>query len=117
MNNLLIEAVVVNHLMMALDVSVSTEVPKNPPSEFVVVEKTGSDRTNLINTATLAIQSYGATMYDAAVLNENVKEAMDDLIADDSIASVRFQSDYNYTDTSTKRYRYQAVYNVTYYEK
>ena len=117
MNNLLIEAVVVNHLVTALDVSVSTEVPTNPPSEFVVVEKTGSSRTNLINTATLAIQSYGATMYDAAILNENVKEAMDTLIEDDAIASVRFQSDYNYTDTSTKRYRYQAVYNVTYYEK
>ena len=33
-----------------------------------------------------------------------------------SISAVRFDSDYNFTDTDTKHYRYQAVFEITHYE-
>ena len=39
-------------------------------------------------------------------------ESIDD---QDPISRVELNSDYNFTDTSTKRYRYQAVYNFIYY--
>ena len=31
------------------------------------------------------------------------------------IGAVHLNSDYNFTDTAAKRYRYQAVFDVTYY--
>lgn len=35
----------------------------------------------------------------------------------DEIASVKLDNDYNFTDTETKEYRYQAVFDITYYQE
>jgi hypothetical protein len=48
-------------------------------------------------------------------LNEAVKVAMADLITLDSVSGVSLNSDYNFTDSTTKEYRYQAVFLVTHY--
>ncbi len=48
-------------------------------------------------------------------LNEQTKTAVDSLIELTEIAKVRLNSDYNFTDTATKRYRYQAVYDLNHY--
>ena len=89
--------------------------PKDPPSEYVLIEKTGSSKTNYINSATIALQSYADSLYLAATLNEAVKAAVDDIIVLDSICSASLNSDYNFTDTTTKEYRYQAVYDIVFY--
>lgn len=94
----------------------SMEMPENRPAyPFVIIEKTGSSRSNRITTSTLAIQSYGATLDDAMELNERVKEVMDEAISLPDVTKVTLNSDYNFTDTSTKRYRYQAVFDITHY--
>ena len=54
-------------------------------------------------------------MLDAMDLNEDVKDAMAYLEELDSIVKVDLNSDYNYTDDSTKEYRYQAVYQIIHY--
>ena len=36
-------------------------------------------------------------------------------IALEQIVSVSLNSDYNYTDTTTKEYRYQAVFDIVHY--
>lgn len=54
-------------------------------------------------------------MYHAAVLNEEVKAVMEQAIELDEIVSVQLNSDYNYTDTTTNRHRYQAVFDITHY--
>lgn len=93
-----------------------TEMPKTVPNKLYLIEKTGDSIENHIKTANIAIQSYAETLYDAISLNEDLKTAMlDELIKLDAISSVKLNSDYNYTDTTTKRYRYQAVFVVTYY--
>jgi hypothetical protein len=48
-------------------------------------------------------------------LDESVRQAMEQAVTLDNIASARLASNYNFTDTSTKRYRYQAVYDIYYY--
>lgn len=63
----------------------------------------------------IAIQSYADSMYEAAELNERVKTVMADAVALDDITKVDLNSDYNYTDTANKRYRYQAVFDITHY--
>ena len=45
-------------------------------------------------------------------MNEQAKAAMDALPARQGIGSARLENDYNFTDTATHRYRYQAVYRV-----
>ena len=66
--------------------------------------------------ATVALQSYSYTLLNAAVLNDKVKKAMDEMIELPEISSSKLNSDYNFTDTATKRYRYQAVYNIVFFD-
>ena len=42
---------------------------------------------------------------------------MRDTVILDDVISCKLNSDYNYTDEETKRYRYQAVFDIRYYEK
>ena len=83
--------------------------------KYLLIEKTGSSRENFIDTATITIQSYAESMYEAAVLNERVKKAMDDIAVLSNVSKSELNSDYNFTDTTKKEYRYQAVYDITYF--
>lgn len=111
----MIEERLISYLSDALTVPCYMEMPENASGSFVVIEKTGSSVTNRITKATFAIQSYADSLYDAAALNEVVKVAMEDMVERDDISKVELNSDYNYTDTALKAYRYQAVFIVTYY--
>jgi len=109
----MIEEIVLGYLNENLSVPVYMERQKVEVTPFVILEKTGSGRSNYVNKSTFAIQSYADTMYEAAELNEEVKDVMDDLIELDEIVRSEINTDYNYTDD--KNYRYQAVYDVTHY--
>lgn len=111
----MIEEVILGYLGAALSVPCYMEMPEDASSSFIVIEKTGSSQLNKIKKATFAIQSYAPTLYDAAQLNEQVKAAMEDIIERGDISRIELNSDYNYTDTALKHYRYQAVFIVTYY--
>lgn len=110
----MIEEVVRDYLAGRLDTGVYLEVPQKE-TDFVVVEKTGSSEENLISRATVAVQSYGHSLFEAAQLNMRTIDAMKDIIELDDISSCDLISDYNFTDTETKRYRYQAVFDIVYY--
>ena len=114
----MIEKVILDYLYANLSDDQSIFVGFEPPQEqngYVLLEKTGSSITNHISTSTFAVQSYGATMYEAMLLNEKVKSVMDGLLSLDQITRVELETDYNFTDTTTKQYRMQAVYDITHY--
>ena len=111
----MIEIIVREHLQELLDAPVYLEIPDDAPEKYVTVEKTGSSETNHILSATFAIQSRADSMYEAASLNEKVKAAMKRIIERDEISRSTLNSDYNFTDVITKKYRYQAVYDLKYY--
>ena len=112
----MIEVTVLNYLKTRTNLPVYLEIPKDAPQSFYKIEKTGSSLDNHIYSSTFAIQSYSDSMYNAAVMNEDLKGYMlDGLIECSEIASVGLNSDYNYTDTTTKRYRYQAVFDIVHY--
>jgi hypothetical protein len=113
----MIEAIVIAYLADALPCPVSGTVPPNPPETFVVVEKTGGSRVNRLDGATLAVQSYAPSIAQAAALNLQVKAAMEAIVSLDSVSSCDLETDYNYTDTTRDRPRYQAVFDVVYYEE
>lgn len=112
----MIEKTILDYLAERLTpIRVCMEIPANKPSEFVLIEKTGSSLENHLYDSMLAVQSYSTSLYNAAMLNDTVKEAMLDAITLDDISAVRLNSDYNFTDGDTKQYRYQAVFDITHY--
>ncbi len=85
------------------------------PTEYVLIEKTGSSEENHIKSATLAIQSFSTSLYKASLLNERIKEIMEQSIELNDVCKCSLNSDYNYTDAEKKKYRYQAVFDIVYY--
>lgn len=113
----MIEKIILDWLSAELDVPIYFEEPEKPPKEYVLIDKLGSAENDLITSATIAVQSYSASLYGAAELNTKVKKAMAGCVSQSDICRCVCTSDYNYTDTETKRYRYQAVFDITYYEE
>lgn len=111
----MIEEIIREHLLNRLDCPVWLEMPKNPPERFVLLERTSGGEENWVKYPTVAVQSYGASLYEAAGLNEAVKAAMKELVERDEVSSVSLNSDYNFTDTTNHRYRYQAVFDLVHY--
>lgn len=111
----MIEGIILEHLKKKMPVPVYMEEPEQPLKSYIIVEKTGSAKGNHIYSATIAVQSYAESLFLAADLNEQVKRAVDTAVELDEICSVKLNSDYNYTDTGRKKYRYQAVYDITHY--
>ncbi|HEM5043013.1 TPA: hypothetical protein VB850_000746 [Streptococcus suis] len=111
----MIEVITLNFLTEHLSVPVYTEHQEEMPECFVIFEKTSGGKKNHLNQATLAIQSYGQSLEEAAFLNEEVKTVVEKMIGLSSISKVELNSDYNFTDTETKRYRYQAVVDFIYF--
>lgn len=110
----MIETTILNYLNSVLDVPVHMEKPDAEPVQYVLIEKTGSSKENFINSATIALQSHADSLYSAAALNEEVKKAMDNITILDEISCSQLNTDYNFTDTTKKKYRYQAVYDLFY---
>lgn len=111
----MIELIVRKYLTSKLEIPVVFEHQKNLPEQFILIQKTGSSRENFLDSSTIAIQSYGASLFDAAKLNEKIKNLMYDLREVPEVARVKLNSDYNFTDTETKRYRYQAIFDIYHY--
>lgn len=108
----MIEEIVREHLKTILDVPVLME-EENEEKKYILIEKTGGSEADYIKHATLAIQSFSTPLYSAAELNEEVKKAMKRIAERDDVCRCELNSDYNYTDTKRKKYRYQAVFNIT----
>lgn len=113
----MIELTVKEHLESHLDAPVYFEFPEDPPEFFFILKKSGNPRENLLDSAMLIVDSYGPSNLAAAMVNEAVKKALDDLALLPNISASRRGGDYPAFDTANKRYRYQAVQNITYYEE
>ena len=115
----MIEKTIIEYLISAnidgVGDNVFVAVPVNPPAEYIVIERTGGSITNQIDGATVAIQSISKnSMLRAIEINEAVKSEMFLLPYSAHAFSVRLNSDYNFTNTETKEYRYQAVFEIRY---
>lgn len=115
----MIEVTLLNYLQTELSVSeVYMEVPATMPTTFIVIDRTSHTKTDAgFQTATIAFQSYAGSNYAAAELNERVVNAL--MAAREKLTNVfesRLNSEYPYFDLSNKRYRYQAVFDFTYFE-
>ena len=111
----MIEETIIKYLSEQLSVPVYMEEPKDVPNSYVIIEKTGESRSAFLYHGTIAIQSYGTSLYETAKLDALVRSAMFNIIDLDDITRCDLNASYNFTDTTTKRYRYQSVYDLIYY--
>ena len=95
------------------------ETVQNPdaPGEFVIVQKTGSGWVNRLCEATIAIQSYAPSLYRESQLNYQIIDLMQGIISLEEVTSCKLNSDYEFTDTTNKRPRYQAVFDIKHYQE
>lgn len=111
----MIEEIVIKYLEDKLNLPVFGEEQTDEIEKYVVIEQTGGNEENFICYATIAIQSYADTKYNASKLNESVKNAMRNIVELNSVSKCSLNSDYNFTDTTKKKYRYQAVYDLVFF--
>lgn len=113
---MMIEITVLQYLEETLQIPVYAEKPESPEPEYILIERTSGGYTNHICRATMAVQSYADSMLRAAQINEYVEKAMRDIISLTDISRCELNSSYNFTDISSKKYRYQAVFDIVYME-
>lgn len=111
----MIEKTILDYMTSKLSVPVAMEIPSPIPESFVVITKTDSSRENLLDGATVIADSYAQTKFQAALLNEQVKAALDELTDLPEISASYLATDYPNPNTTIERYRYQAVYTITHY--
>lgn len=112
---MIIEKFIIEKLKEKLGIPTYGEVPKDVKYPFLVISKTGGRGVNLIRNHTVIVQSYNTTLLKAAELSESVVDAMHEIEACDEICSISLNGNYPFNDTTNKRYRYQAVFDVYYY--
>lgn len=110
----MIEKIVMEHLRKYVGVPVYPCEPEEKPERYIIVEKTGGGRENWIESATIAVQSHAESIFQAALLNERAKLAMITIIEQTNVSRCELNTDYNFTDTQAKKWRYQAVFDLTY---
>ena len=106
------ETFYIGFLADRLNAPVSGDIPSPRPEQFVTVEQTGSRQSNLIYSATLAVQSWAESREAAATLNERVKTAMLASKESSHVLRCSLTSDYNFPELDTRSPRYQAVFDV-----
>jgi hypothetical protein len=95
------------------------ELPPEPPATLIVIERTGGTVGETeFNTATFAVQTCGSSLYNAAMLARDIVPKILRMKYDvENVSSIKVNAGpYNFTDTDNKKYRYQTVFELSYYE-
>ena len=111
----MIEVLLKKYLEEQTKLKIYLMLPINKPDKFISFEKIGGSYDNMLKSSTFAIQIWGESLYDVASLNEVVKSCLINFVENERISKVKIDSDYNFTDTETKKYRYQIVVDIWHY--
>ena len=89
------------------------------PKKFVVFEIVYRQKNDFIDAVTIEFNSYAESKYEAAMIDKNVRHAVEDLIENDQISSIEFGggSSGDRHDEEMKKYRYRCYYNFYFYEE
>ena len=114
---MIIEELLYDFLAKNLNANVYIEKPPQPKYPYVLLDRTGGGEVNKgIYQCNIAIQSFDKSLYMTMHLNRDVKKAMERFNDLSQICKCSLNSDYNFTKANTKEYRYQAYYNIVYYD-
>ena len=110
---MLIEQKVKEYLDTELDVPVYLETPKNLPSQYIVFTVISRGKEDHINNVTIEFMSYADSKFDAATLDEKVREAMENIVTYPDI-SCHFGGGNDSPDNTVKKYRYRCYFSLYY---
>ena len=101
-----------------LDVPVYLEKPNGLAQPFVVIDVTGvREMSPGVYFATAALQSYSHSKYEAEELNRAVMDAAEHLRDCMEIGGASLDTYTPFNDLVRKIYRYQAVFNIVFYDQ
>ena len=112
---MIIEKTVLEYLQEQLNTAdVYPEIPEEIPDTFIVIDVIDRGKADHIDAVTMEIWSYAKTKYEAALLDEQVREAMDNMAVLPEIGSSTIGGGNDSNDKALKRYRYRCYYNIYY---
>lgn len=113
----MIEQIIKQQLMAYLDVPVVFERPKDAPTSFILIERTGSQKRDCLAKTTFTIRTYADTLYNAFSLATDVVDAVEALNERGDIGGVEFVNLYNNTNNGGfAGYNYQSIWQIAHYE-
>lgn len=113
----MIEVTIKNAIETYTGISAYMEIPQEHPDTFAIIERVGGSQDEHISSAMISVQIYAPTMGYAAQSCDVITQALlYEGINDPVISAISLNAKYNATDTDTKKYRYQAIFDIAYYE-
>lgn len=112
----MVDVEILNRLKALLSLNVYMEVPDDAPEEFYVIQFVKGECRHGLAEMSIIAQSYGNTMYRACDMNKDMEAALESLITEDYIRDISRNGSYPYNKTDIKQYRYQCLFDVSYYE-
>ena len=114
----MIEEIIIHYLGHEQALPVYAELPGDPPDEYILLQRTGGAEENLIREATVAVQTVTTeSRFRAAQLAEALRTTMLGIVSRREIFHCSVNAGpYDFTDSTTKAYRYQTVYTLYYKE-
>mgnify|MGYP003320322024 CR=1 FL=1 len=116
-----IEEIVFNYLKTKLeDISLYLDEPGELPDEYISMKRIASGLTDHIGAATLEFQCYAPSKYEAAALDEELKNTLlgygsgYGITETPEVSACKFGGSNDATDPGTKKYRYRSYYNFFY---
>lgn len=111
---MLIEKTIRDYLLDKIsNVPVEVEQPTNK-SKYIVFRVVDRGKENQINEVTIEFYCYGASKLEAATLDQELRNAMENIVILDSIFSCKIGGGNDNYDDDLKKYRYRSYFNITY---
>ena len=111
---MIIEKIILDYLTTVLSVPVKVETPTEDLTEYVVFRLYDRGKENHINSATIEFECYSDSKYNAAVLDEELRVAMENIVVLNEISASKFGGGSDDIDSTLKRYRYRSFFNLFY---
>lgn len=111
----MIDQIIKQYLDGQLSVPSFFDFEKKMPAKFVSFERTSGGKVNHIKNSSFAFQSHADTKYEALQLINEVIEVVERMIELDEMSKIELNTYYDFTDEESKKYRYQAVFEITHY--
>lgn len=110
----MIETTVKEYLETVIEgIPILLETPKNLPDRFIVFQLIDRGKEDQINAVTLEFRCFAGSKYDAALLDETLRSAMESLHENTDI-SCHIGGGNDDQDSALKMYRYRSYYNLYY---
>lgn len=109
---MIIETIVLDYLTANLSVPAATEIPTGDFTDCVVFRVTDRDKRNHLEMATLEFESFSTSKYNAAVIDEELRQVMEEIVELNEISASKFGGGNDEIDSTLKRYKYRSFFNL-----